>query len=287
VIRTVVARYLAGESTASLTTWLQQGQDVPPVSGKTWSTTTVRNMLRSERNAGLRVHKGETVPATWKPIVDEADRQRVLARMSRNAATGKRTPRRYLLSGLLRCSDCGHKLYSERRKDKGRYACRSGPDFGGCGKRSIVAGPVEDLVTAAVLYRLDTPELADALTGRAAEDDKTAALAEDLAADRVQLVELAQLYGDKAITAREWIEARNPIEARITNTERRLARQTRSDALTGWVGNSDALRSAWDDLSLTVRAAIVSSIVDHADIAPGQRGARELDPNRVDIVWRL
>src|SRR3989304_526370 len=44
-----------------------------------------------------------------------------------------------------------------------RYVCASGPGFGGCGRMATVAEPLESFVAQAVLYRLDTPELAAAL----------------------------------------------------------------------------------------------------------------------------
>jgi hypothetical protein len=151
----------------------------------------------------------------------------------------------------------------------------------------VTAPPVEELIADAVLYRLDTPELAAALTGKAADDAHAAALAEQVAADRAQLDELAALYADKAITVREWLAARRPIEDRIAVTTRSLARITRTDALAGLVGNGEELRSRWADLNLTRQAAIVSALVDHAVIGPGTPGARSFDPNRVEIVWKL
>ena len=37
---------------------------------------------------------------------------------------------------------------------------------------------------------------------------------------------------------------------------------------------------------LTRQVAIVRSLVDHVQIGPGRRGARSLELERVDIVWR-
>jgi hypothetical protein len=152
---------------------------------------------------------------------------------------------------------------------------------------TVVAEPVEDLITDAVLYRLDTPELADTLAGRAQADQATAELAGQIAADRAQLDELAELYAAKAIPAREWLAARNPIEGRIQDAERRLGRATRSDALTGLVGNGEGLRGQWAELGLDRRHAIIGAVLDHAVIGPGVAGARSLDPGRVEPVWRL
>ena len=86
-------------------------------------------------------------------------------------------------------------------------------DHGGCGGLTVVAPPVEALISEAVLYRLDTPELADALADRAAADATLAALNTALAEDQEQLRELSVAYGDKQITMRWWRVAREEIPA--------------------------------------------------------------------------
>ncbi len=207
--------------------------------------------------------------------------------MSEQATSGRRSPRSYLLTGLLRCGKSGHTLYSAAREVTRRYVCLRGPDHGGCGRLTVVAGPVELLLADAVLFRLDTTDLADALAGRAASDERTAALSETLAADQAQQAELSAAYAARQISMREWLAARGPISERITKTEKALTRATRSDALTGLVGNGQALRRSWDGLTLTRQHAIVRAVLDHAVIAPGTSGARELDPGRVGPVWRL
>lgn len=94
--------------------------------------------------------------------------------MTARALTKTRAPRTYLLSGLLRCGRCGNRLYSQARHVNPdnrvrRYVCLSGPDQGGCGGRlTVVLRPVEELLTDAVLTRLDSPQLADALAERPA-----------------------------------------------------------------------------------------------------------------------
>jgi DNA invertase Pin-like site-specific DNA recombinase len=287
VIRALAQRYLAGESLRSLATWLDQ-QGIRTVDGGPWKTTTLRAMLSSARIAGLREHRGQVIgAAVWKPIITERLRSRILARMTDLAVSGRRSPRRYLLSGLLRCAKCGNTLYSAARINRRRYVCLGGPDHGGCGRLTVVAPPLEALLAEAVLFRLDTPELADALAGRAAQDGHAAALGQQLADDRSQLDELAQLYASKRVSAREWLAARTPIEARIHSNETALARMTRSDALAGLVGQGDRLRTVWERLPLTRQHAIVRAVLDHAVVAAGTSGARTLDPNRVTPVWRL
>jgi site-specific DNA recombinase len=288
VIRTLAARYLAGETTRSLAEWLNR-EGIRTVRGNPWRTPTIRQVLAGPRIAGLRTHHGEVITeGIWEPIISMETHARLLAEMDRRKVSGRRAPRRYLLSGMLRCGKCDGRLYSSARTDgRRRYVCSSSPDHRGCGRLTVVAAPVEDLITDAVLYRLDTPELADALAGRTAADDRTAALADDLAQDTAQLQELAGLYATKAISAQEWMSARNPIEARIEQTQRQLARNGRNDALAGLVGNGAQLRAQWADLSLDRQAAIVRAVLDHAVIEPGVSGARTLDPQRVRPLWRL
>jgi hypothetical protein len=244
--------------------------------------------MTSPRIAGLREHRGEVVgPAVWEPIITQTDRARVLALVAQRRTTRERTPRSYLLTGLLRCSNCNGTLFASRRETTRRYVCLSGPDHRGCGKRTIVAEPLEELITAAVLYRLDTPQLADVLAGRAAQDEQTATLSDALAREKAQREELAQMWADREINRTEWLTARAPIEARINDLERRLARMTDSTALAGYVGNGAALKAHWQELNLTRQHAIVKAILDHAVIGPGIRGARHVDPARVDLHWRI
>jgi len=165
--------------------------------------------------------------------------------------------------------------------------CLSGPDHGGCGKLTVVAEPVEDLITEAVLTRLDSIGLADALTGKVRDDDALGALGTALTADQARLDELAGLYAEGAVSAREWMAARNPIEARIRDTQRRLAHATDTSALNGLTGNGAVVRGQWGSLGIDRRQAIIRAVLDHAIIAPGTPGARTLDINRVQPQWRL
>ena len=287
VIRALAARFLSGESLRSLASWLAD-QGVRTVYDKTWVSSTVRDVLRSARIAGLREHNGEIVgPAVWEPIISVEDHQRILAMLEQRKSTRTRANRRYLLTGLLRCQRCDHKLYSAARERTRRYVCMAGPDHGGCGRLTIVADPLERLIADAVLYRLNSPELAAALSGQAAADEQTAALSEAIVQDNRQLDELSRLYAARDISAREWMTARNPIEDRRRHNERRLAQMTSNDALTGIVGNGAQLRAQWSTVNLTRQAAIVRALVDRVIIAPATTRGASMDHTRVDIAWRV
>ena len=287
VIRALVARFLAGESWRSLTAWTQE-QGIPTSTGGEFTTMSLRTMLLSARIAGLRTHGGQVVAkGQWEAIIDPADRDRMLALVEARKRTGRRTPRRYLLSGLVRCSRCGNRLYAAARKEGRRYVCHTGPDHGGCGKIMIQAEPVEELVTAGVLMRLASPALADALAGRARDDEEAAKLAAQVQADQAKRAELAAMYANNEIDRSEWRAARDVIDTRLRHSQHRLAELTHTDALAGLDLAAANLAEQFAGLELERQHAIIATVLDHVVILPGRRGAHSVDPARVEPIWKL
>ncbi len=288
-VREAAARIRAGDSLRALATdWNARG--LTSVRGKPWSVQVLRRMLLSTRLSGQRAYRGEVVATgDWEPILTPDDTAQLTAILTDPARTTRRTVRRYLLSGgLLRCSLCNAVLVARPRSGGARrYVCAKGPGLPGCGKIAIMSEPLEALIAEAVLYRLDTPELAAALAGAAQQDAEADAAQTSLSADRAQLDELARGYADRLITFAEWLVARKPIETRIEAGQRKVGRLTQTAAITAHVGGADALRATWAELPLTRQRAIVSAVLDRAIVRPAVRGRTTFDPDRVEPVWRL
>ncbi len=286
IVRELAERFVAGESLRSLCTDLDQ-RGIRSVKGVPWQTHSLRLVLSNPRSAGLRAHKGEVIgKAVWQPIISEELHQRVLATIESRRVSGRRTPRAYLLSGLLRCSKCGGTLFSSRRVDSRRYVCLSGPDHRGCGGLTVVAAPLEQLVTDYALYRLDSPAVADAIAGRGSADAEVSRLSSELAEAKEAQDYLAKQFGTGAISSQEWEAARSPLDKRVKDAETRLSRVNRTDTLTG-LGTGEDLRRQWAELNLDRQAAILRTLIANITIGPGTRGARALDPDRVQVSWRL
>jgi hypothetical protein len=181
---------------------------------------------------------------------------------------------------------CEGRLFSSNRRETRRYVCLSGPDHGGCGRLTVVADPLERFLADAVLYRLDTPELADALAGRSSSDHRAHSITQAVVEAQEQLEELPTAYGTKQITMREWMTAKKPIQERLESAQRQLSRITNGDSLKGLVGNGEELRRSWSALNLSRQHAIVAAVIDHAEIGPGTQGASKFDPGRVSFTWR-
>jgi site-specific DNA recombinase len=286
VVRDMAARALAGENLHSLLRWLKS-EGVTTVSGGQWKTSTLRQVLINPRYYGVRTHQGQPIgPAAWAPIITPEQGEALRALLTDPNRRTNRAARRYLLSGMLRCSLCGSVMFSVPRFDERRYLCRSG-EHGGCGKMAVSDVGAEQILTEAVLIRLDSPELHDAIAGRVRDDEAARALHEQIAADTTQLEELAAAWANKQITGPEWSTARGIIDARVTDAKRRLSHLAGTRTLDAYVGSGSDLRDQWETLNLDRQRAITKALVVHVDILPGRRGARGVDPDRLRPVWRL
>jgi len=286
IVKECARRLLAGESLRSITGDLNR-REIPAASGGEWSPQSLRRMLYSARISGQREHKGEIVAqAEWPAIITPAQSRQIRALLDDQARRTRREPRRYLLAGLLVCGHCGERLVARPRGDgTRRYACAKGPGFSGCNKTAINAEPLEPFIAEAVLHRLDSPELAAALTQRPPEPDGQRWY-DQLDTDQAQLEELATAYGQREITMAEWRKARDPIEQRISAARKQLAKTTRASALDPFIGKSDELRSDWGNLDLSQQHAIVAAVLDHLVVGPARRGYNRFDETRLTPLWR-
>jgi site-specific DNA recombinase len=287
VIRECSRRLLAGESLRSVCASLIDRR-IPTVSGKEWKPQTLSRILQSGRISGQREHHRELIAdAEWPGIIDPSETARIRAIFADPSRRTNRTARRYLLLRLLRCGLCGETLIARPKAGGVRgYHCATGPGFTGCGHISAIADSLEAFVVEAVLYRLDSPELAAAL--RSSSDDLEAVpWQQELDEAQFQLDELAKTYGEQAITLSEWLAARKPIERRLSAAKKRLAERTRASAVTEHIGNASQLRDLWADLPLTRQRAIVAAVLDHVVVDSARRGYNRFDPDRFRPIWRV
>ena len=152
---------------------------------------------------------------------------------------------------------------------------------------ATVAEPLESFVAQAVLYRLDTPELAAALRDARHANQEHDQLTSQVAADEAMLDEIATDYAAKTISHREWLTARKPVQARIDSAKRRLSRISATHRIDDYAGRSTALRDAWADLPLTRQTAIIRIVLDHLVVNPATPGRNTFDPDRFNPIWRL
>jgi DNA invertase Pin-like site-specific DNA recombinase len=287
VLRDAAQRVLAGESLRSITADLND-RGIPTVRGGRWNPVTLRQMLVSARIAGMRSLGEEIVAqAVWPQIIDARTSARLRALLLDPARRTSRPVRRYVLAGLLRCGKCETVLVSRPRRDgTRRYVCPTGEPHGGCGGVVTLAEPVERWLTEAVLYRLDSPQMARAMHGAQRDDVAAAAADAELNDALTRQDDLAALFAASQISRREWLAARAPIQTRVARAKQRVAQCTRAPLIDEYVGHSARLRRRWDALNLDRQRAIIAAVLDHAIVGPALRGRKTFDPARITPVWK-
>ena len=121
IIKELATRVLSGDSLRSMCRDLDE-RAVLTVTGVSWTPHVLRRMLMSGRISGQREHLGEIVgPAEWPAIIAPADTARLRSVLGDPRRRTNRSPRRYLLAGMLRCSLCGATLVA--RPEDGRPPC--------------------------------------------------------------------------------------------------------------------------------------------------------------------
>lgn len=288
VLRECAARFLAGEALRSICGDLSD-RGIRTSTGAEWKPQTLGRTLKRPRLAGLREHNGEIVAeAEWPAILTPPESARIRSILDDPDRRTNKVARRYLLARLLRCGLCGETLVSRPKQGGVRaYQCARGPGFSGCGRLSVKADPLEAFVVEAVLYRLDSPELAAALSAEPGDPDAERWQAE-MDQSRAELDQLAAMYGRREISLSEWQAARAPVERRISEAKKELGRLTRASAIAGHVGHAAELRDRWQNLPLTRQHAIVAAVLDHLAVAPAPvRGSNRFDPSRLAPVWKV
>lgn len=298
VIRECVKRVLAGEGVRTLARDLNS-RGICTSTGGQWSAQTLKRMLASGRISGQRDHQphtrteskrrlvGEIVAdAVWPAIISKEDTARLRALlMDPGRKLTPVTPRRCLLTGILRCARCGAAMCGRPREDgRMRYVCNKVPGNNHCGKTYVLAEPADECVTRMAQVALDSPEFVEALR---AEDrnERDGAVLEQMTADQRKLEELAEDYATDVITRKEWLRARALLQGRLEAARRRLGTNSRTAALEGLYGDSVAFGEVWEGLSLGRRRAVILAVLDRIIVQPAVRGRNTFDPQRLEPVW--
>ena len=204
IIRQLTSRVLAGESLPSLGRWLIDNE-VRTVTGKMWKTQVIRGMLLRPRNYAIRELRGQPIgPAAWEPIIS-AEQGEALRRLLNDPGSVQESQRPPLplvrdvplpqvrhhdgLGPLQHDVVATYVAPASTATDAARPPSRPSPS-----RRSLPRWSSQ---------RLDSPELHDALAGRARDDDQPQGTCDQIEEDNTKLEELAEPWRQlETITAR-------------------------------------------------------------------------------------
>ncbi|MFJ9536637.1 recombinase family protein [Streptomyces sp. NPDC101225] len=265
-----------GESLNSIAADLR-ARDVPTVTGAPWRDRTVRSVVTKPSVAGLREYRDEIVgKAVWDPIIPEERWEQVRARLAGRHRMVDLTLKRWL-TGVLRCSQCGHMLMGWQGNGGPRYWCAK-PN-GGCGRIAVRASFAEDEVERQVLDLLGQ---ADVLAGlrTVADTEVTDDARAELAADEEQLKAMAGMFARREITFGEYKEARSIIEKRIK--ESRALLTSRAPRVLRRLLAAEDVVAGWGELSPADRREVVLALIPGYEVQPHDRShGNKFDPGRL------
>ncbi|MER7050339.1 recombinase family protein [Streptomyces jumonjinensis] len=303
IIREGARRVLANESLSSVCRDWQERGIVSPA-GKPWKPSGLRRMLASARISGRREHTprgswegtrpllGEIVAdAVWPAIISQEDSDRlrkVLSDPARRRHVEGETKRSYLLSGILQCAKpredgtpCGWGLTGRPRSGVPRYVCPNTPGTDACAGTATNAGRTDDHVRDMVLAALASPGFTARLR---TQDDTGDDLYDEIRADEQELEELAEDMGERRITRKEWMVARQPIADRLARNRVKLGQVSSTAVITSFVGTFEDMRARWERMNNSQRRAVVKACVRSVDVRPADPRKR-WDPDRFVFDW--
>jgi site-specific DNA recombinase len=293
---------LAGVSLRQVTASLRDRGVPTATGGAAWDTQTVRDILLRPRNAGLMVHRAASDPrvgppyddaeivgtAPWPAIVPAQAWRAVCAILTdpaRNNHAGN-TPR-WLGSRIYRCGRCddgttlvvmgsqtGAKRYS-------RYTCDAART-GGKWHLARAAKPVDELVEAALIARLERPDAADLIPASGGVD--LAALYAEEASLRELLNEQARLHARKVIDGQQLEAGSRELRVDLTRVRAAIAAAEITSPLAGIAGRPDAAQ-LWKGLDLGRKRALLRVLAD-VTLQPAVQQGPRFDPDSVDIDFK-
>lgn len=301
IVQEVAARALAGETYYAIARDLNvRGVPTrrPARHGynehRGWTGSMLKQMLSRPAYAGLREHNGKIVgAAVWPPLIAEEEWRRL--QVKRAVAPPAREVK-HLLVGLAECAGCGGRLRSGRQS-AGRaadgaarkyltYVCAGyGAPKPGTSHVSIKAEHLDLLVTEAVIGRLSQPDfLSTARTADESVDAERAQLVESIETDRAYLEGVRQKAAEAGMFDLV-IDQERRVRPRIEENERRLrALSGHSEDVLALASEED-VRGAWERMPVARQRDVIRALMVPVVKPPTQRGAKGLQPDRVEVRW--
>lgn len=289
MIREGTAMVLKGHSLGEVARmWAAEG--VRGRTGRTLTTSQVKERLIRSRNAGLLTFHGETVSDQWPPIVSLEDfraaEQMLTAPERRRTSTVKH---RYLLSGVVYCH-CGRVMHGLNHTTRGtRYRCsvqfEHGTDRTGHTTRRME--PMDEYVREAVAAFLREPgnvnALADAYAPREALSPKGEAAELVALTDRKNA--LSRLFAQGALSEAQLIEGTAELNAQVDRLRAAVRRRTRSAAVGDLVADGDPA-GAFLAAPLPVQREMLRTLL-WVEVRPASKAvAGRFETDAVRLHWR-
>lgn len=291
-VKAAFAQILSGGSLRSIAKqWTEADllTDRQRKTGKTWRFTSVADVLKNPRYAGIRDYYGVEYKAQWPALVTEDVYRAVYAILT---DPNRRPTGSYgvaLLSTVALCGVCGSHVFSGGGHLRGKnaaegkryrtYTCAANPS------RHIrrKADQIDDLVVSLVIGRLSAPDAVTLFTRRN-KVDLPALVTERTAIGERQRI-LAEQFADGTMTPAMLKAATERLAAKLRQVDAQITEASRQSAIQPLV-TADDVTEAWNALDVDRKRAVISELFEVVELLPVGRGTRIFRPESVRIEWR-
>lgn len=296
-VKKMAELFIATENSAQVVRWLDKN-GFKTVQGKDWSVATLRRFLLSPSIVGIRAHNGDEYDAEWEPILEKSVQTKIRkiynnpSRHTNASLKGDISPK-YLLTGLVMCGKCGHRLHSSsRRKNETAhsYTCRrdAGLRMRGCGALRIQAPALEEFVAQTVLFRIQNNKKLIRDLGKPNNSNidreykqTNEALSEinhkkEMLLDMLMSGEIKKAEHDKQRAKLEISEKALTQNLFTIEASRPMLK----------VVNSANIEKAWDERTIAEKRNLIGLLIESVVVYPAiVKGRKSFDPDRVKITF--
>lgn len=301
IVREIVRRIIAGETPTAIA-YLLNEREIPTAEGKRWTGIGVRKCAARASNAAIREHQGKLYyNGQWEPIItqDQFAQVQTALNVRANMKYKRGVGRKYLLTGLVYCGECGNKLAATvgSAGRKPAYRCHKSVSndnqLRGCGKVSRNIEALELLVQMAVLTRLNSPAVLDAVATRKSGNHDVSRLLAQRDAQAARVEQLVADYATGILSAEEFRQAKFMAAQKLGELNQSISRLTANTELAA-IDLSADLQKAWDNNPLTWRRQLVDLLIDRVEVLPYPPGyprkfwyGYKFAPELVKVEWRV
>ncbi|MEU0991077.1 recombinase family protein [Streptomyces sp. NPDC005953] len=289
----VFDRFVGGVTIYSIVQHLVKTRDAEK-DGRNWQYYHVYEMLRNPSYTGRRVFQGKDfAKATWPPLVKPeifAAAQRILDAPGRTSV--KDWSVKYMSAGIARCGRCPTdemgwppRMRSQPSGGRMTYTCAEKYDV------SIRQEKLDAYVEEAVVEWLASKAPEEAFTSSVATDRAAKARGrhQTLSAQLSEARRMAAALGPDGAPQLS-LASLVDLEARLQPAIDKAAREAETAAVPplvrSFMGQSrEVIEALWDGLTIEKQRAVLRLVVNVTVNRAPHRGARTIEPGRVDLVF--
>ncbi len=253
---------------------------------------TLEMMLLSPRIVGWRVYgpknqplndryirdaNGQPIKGQHEPILDVETWQAVVSILNSRSIQGNYIAgkRKYKLSGIMRCSECGKRLVGYAvRNGRFNYACKKTVEMGGCGKVAGAGKAIDEHITNLLFAYLERHQVVK-------EPEAWSGEAELARLNDKKMGLLAQFRDNQDMGPYIWPQIRQ-IDAEIARLTKERAAHNR--ALSKPTVTN--IREDWGDLEVEQQRAIFDEVFEAVVLKPARKCDNTFDVDRLSVVYR-